>query len=105
MTDSPKIKITNKPGKTNWVEKYNALGGPTNWIRRCAEHLKGKGMPDSQAIATAKNAAVKLCSTGDLNWPGLQQANLGSKSEACAAVKQWEEAQAKAAAARAAGDR
>jgi hypothetical protein len=46
-------------------------------------------MPISQAIATAVNAAKKMCSTGDLNWPGLQQVNPGSRAEACAAVARW----------------
>jgi hypothetical protein len=31
-----------------------------------------------------------MCSTGDLNWPGLQSVNPGSKAEACAAVADWE---------------
>lgn len=47
-------------------------------------------MAISHAIATAINAAKKMCSTGDLNWPGLQHVNLGSKAEACGAVAKWE---------------
>lgn len=101
MADSPKVPLTNKPGVTNWVERYGALKPhETNWIYRCAEHLKGKGMPEGIAIPTAKNAALKLCSTGDLNFPGIQQANLGSRAEACAALHTWEAAQAKAKAAK-----
>jgi hypothetical protein len=96
-TNSPKVPLTNLPGKTNWVEKYGALQPHgSNWIHRAAEHLKGKGMPDGMAIATAKNAAVKLCSTGDLNWPGIQHANFGSRAQACAAVAKWDAARARA---------
>lgn len=93
-----KVPLLNKPGVTNWVEKFNALP-KGSWIRRAAEHLKGKGMADGHAIATAVNAAEKLCATGDLNWPGIQSANAGSRAEACAAVAVW-----KAAAARAKAD-
>lgn len=100
MADSPKIPLLNKPGVTNWIEKYNVLEPKrTNWIRRAAEHLQGKGMMEGHAIAVAKNAAAKLCASGDLNWPGLQQANLTSRAEACEAIRRWEAGQAKARAA------
>lgn len=59
------------------------------YIKRIAKHLKKKGMEAGHAIASAVNAAKKMCSTGDLNFPGLQQVNPGSKAEACAAVAQW----------------
>ena len=96
-----KVPLTDKPGKTNWVQKYDALKPKgSNWIRRTAEHLKGKGMPDGQAIATAVNAAKKACSTGDLNFPGHQSVNPGSRAQACEAVRIWEAAKAKARAAR-----
>lgn len=95
-TDSPKIPLGNKPG-TNWVEQTGALKPHSaNWIYRTAEHLKGRGMPDSRAIAVAVNAARRLCKSGDLNFPGVQQANAGSRVEACAAVLKWDSARAKA---------
>jgi hypothetical protein len=46
-------------------------------------------MPVGQAVATAVNAAKKMCATGDLNWPGLQNVNPGSRAQACAAVARW----------------
>ncbi|MFI6326581.1 hypothetical protein ACIBG8_54295 [Nonomuraea sp. NPDC050556] len=68
----------------NWVEDR---GGLPAYIKRIAKHVPGD---ESQKIATAINAAKKMCSTGDLNWPGLQHVNAGSQAEACAAVAQWE---------------
>lgn len=101
MADSPKVPIPNAPGVKNWVEKYNALGGKTNWIRRVAEHLIGKGFSTSHAIATAVNAGKKTCASGDTNFPGLQQVNPGSRAQACAAVEQWDKAKLRAGAAKA----
>ena len=72
--------------KANWVEK---AGGLPDYIERIAVHLKRKGKTTSHAIAIAINAAKKMCATGDLNWPGLQQVNPGSKAQACAAVARW----------------
>lgn len=71
----------------NWVEK---AGGLPSYIKRIAKHLEGKGMDKSRAIATAVNAAKKMCATGDTSLPGDQQVNAGSKAEACAAVAEWE---------------
>jgi hypothetical protein len=80
-------KLERKPGgPDNWIEQE---GGLPKYIERIAVHLHRKGMQISQAIATAVNAAKKMCSTGDLNWPGLQQVNPGSRAEACAAVARW----------------
>lgn len=90
-----KVPLTNKPGVTNWVEKYDALP-KGSWIRRAAEHLRGKGMPTGIAIATAVNAAKKMCATGDTNFPGLQQVNPKSRAEACAALATWNAARARA---------
>lgn len=59
------------------------------YIKRIEKHLEKKGMSKSRAIATAVNAAKKMCATGDLNFPGSQQVNPGSRAEACAAVAQW----------------
>lgn len=96
MADSPKVPWKDKPGKSNWVEKTGALKPKgSNWIRRTAEHLKGKGMPTGQAIATAVNAAKKMCATGKTNLPGAGQVNAVSKAEACAAVAKWEAGKAK----------
>ena len=46
------------------------------------------------------NAAKKMCATGDLNWPGLQNVNPGSRAEACAAVSRWNAMKASARAKR-----
>lgn len=79
--------------RANWVEK---AGGLPDYIDRIAVHIHEKGAPISVAIATAINAAKKMCATGDLNWPGLQSVNMGSKAEACAAVAEWEAKKASA---------
>lgn len=82
------------PGVQNWLDE---VGGLPRYIERIALHLHGeKGMTISHAIATAVNAAKKMCATGDLNWPGLQHVNMGSRAEACAAVAEWEAKKAKA---------
>ena len=82
----------------NWVDD---VGGLPQYIKRIAKHLKKKGMTESHAIATAVNAVKKMCATGDINFPGVQQVNVGSRAEACAAVADWErkKAQAKASSA------
>jgi hypothetical protein len=81
-------KLERKPGgPDNWVERQ---GGLPKYIERIAVHLHAKGMPIPQAIATAVNVAKKSCATGDLNWPGIQHVNPGSRAEACAAVARWE---------------
>lgn len=98
--ESPKVPLADKPGTNNWVEKYNALGGKGNWIRRTAEHLKGKGKADGHAIAIAVNAARKYCASGDLNFPGVQQGNAAGRAEACTAVAVWDKAKAQARTAR-----
>jgi hypothetical protein len=81
--------------KQNWVDK---VGGLPDYIDRIAVHLVEKGMDRSRAIATAVNVAKKMCATGDINFPGLQHVNPGSRAEACKAVADWErkKAQAKA---------
>lgn len=73
--------------RKNWVEK---AGGLPKYIKRIAKHLQEKGMDQSRAVATAVNAAKKMCATGDTSLPGVQQINPGSKAEACAAVAEWE---------------
>lgn len=73
--------------KKNWVSK---AGGLPSYIKRIAKHLQDDGMDESRAIATAVNAAKKMCSTGDTNFPGKQEVNPGSRAEACAAVADWE---------------
>jgi hypothetical protein len=72
---------------SNWVERAGGLPG---YIERIALHLVSKGMSTSHAIATAVNASKRMCASGDLNWPGLQSVNPGSRAEACAAVARWE---------------
>lgn len=76
----------------NWVDE---AGGLPKYIKRIAEHLEGEeGFDKSRAIATAVNAVKKMCSSGDLNFPGSQQVNPGSQAEACAAVAEWEQKKA-----------
>lgn len=70
----------------NWVSK---AGGLPSYVKRIVKHLQAKGMGESQAIATAVNAAKKMCTTGDTNLPGRQDVNAGSRAEACAAVADW----------------
>lgn len=77
----------------NWVDQQ---GGLPPYIKRIARHLQEKGMTESRAIATAVNAAKKMCAEGDLNFEGLQHVNPGSRAEACRAVAQWEAMKAKA---------
>ena len=85
-------------GPDNWIERE---GGLPRYIERIALHLVNeKGMSVSHGIATAVNAAKKMCRTGDLNWPGLQNVNPGSRAEACAAVARWEAMKASARAKR-----
>jgi hypothetical protein len=87
-----KSELNVKPG-VNWVERK---GGLPPYIVRIASDLLEKGMSMGHAIATAINAIKKACATGDLNWPGIQQENLGSRAQACAAVAQWEALKARA---------
>lgn len=80
--------LERKPGKQNWIDE---VGGLPSYIERIAKHLHyEKGMTIGRAIAVAVNAAKKMCATGDLNFPGLQQVNPGSRTEACEAVAEWE---------------
>lgn len=81
--------LERSPGKAdNWVEK---AGGLPDYIERIAKHLHyEKGMTISHAIATAVNAAKRMASTGDLNFPGAQQVNPGSRAQAVKAVAAWE---------------
>lgn len=85
-------KLDRSPRK-NWVEEQ---GGLPSYIERIAVHLVAQGHSHSRAIATAINAAKRMCSTGDLNWPGLQHVNPGSRAQACQAVAQWEAMKARA---------
>lgn len=82
--------------KKNWVERVGGFG-KRNWIYRAAKWLANtKGMSIGHAIATAINAAKKGCATGDLNWPGKQSVNMGSRAQMCAAVAKWESMKARA---------
>jgi hypothetical protein len=74
--------------RENWVDK---AGGLPSYIERIAKHLHyEKGMPIGRAIAVAVNACKRMCATGDLNFPGVQNVNAGSRAEACKAVAEWE---------------
>lgn len=95
------VKSSAYPGldrspKKNWVDK---AGGLPKYIERIAKHLHyEKGRDVGQAIAIAVNVVKKMCSTGDLNFPGKQSTNAGSRAEACNAVKEWEAKKARHAA-------
>jgi hypothetical protein len=71
----------------NWVSK---AGGLPPYIKRIAKHIQEGGADESRAIASAVNAAKRMCATGDTNLPGVQSVNAGSRAEACAAVADWE---------------
>lgn len=93
MAINSRESLDRSPRK-NWVENS---GGLPMYIRRIANHLhKEKGMQIGHAIATAVNAARKMCASGDTNWPGKQQVNAGSQSEACEAIADWERKKAQA---------
>lgn len=80
-------------GGENWITrlpKPMQTAFEKSWIHRAATHLVDKGNATGHAIATAINAAKKGCATGDLNFPGLQSVNAGSKAEMCASVSLWE---------------
>jgi len=78
--------------KENWVDEE---GGLPPYIDRIAKHLESdQHMSREEAIATAVNTAKKMCATGDLNFPGKQNVNAGSRAEACNAVRQWEKMKA-----------
>ena len=85
----------------NWVDD---VGGLPTYIKRISKHLQAKGMAQGHAIATAVNAVKKMCATGDLNFPGRQEVNPGSRAEACKAVAEWTEKKARAKRARANAD-
>lgn len=76
------------PWLTGDAEAFARLHLPP-YIKRIANHLKKKGMAQGRAIATAVNAADRMCKSGDLNFPGKQDVNPGSRAEACAAIAQW----------------
>jgi hypothetical protein len=83
----------------NWIErlpKPMQTAFEHSWLHRVAVHLVDKGHPVGQAIAIGVNAAKKACATGDVNFPGVQQINAGSRAEACAAVALWESMKAAA---------
>lgn len=74
----------------NWIQQ-TGTGHLPAFIKRIEKHLRGKGMPQSQAIATAVNVVKKMCAGADgLNWPGVQKVNPKSRAEACKAVAEWE---------------
>lgn len=90
------LTAAGKRGK-NWVEQ-TGTGHLPRYIKRISKHLRRKGMTESHAIAVAVNAVKKLCATGDVNFPGLQQANAKSRAQACAAVAEWNAKRAQASA-------
>lgn len=84
--------LERKPGKQNWIEHLPAAlrsRWKKSWIYRAAKHLAAKGMGVGHAIATAINAARKGCTTGDLNFPLVQQVNVKSRAEMCGALAVW----------------
>lgn len=90
----PKGNLERVPGKQNWVDK---TGGLPRYIERIASHLHyEKGKSIGHSIAIAVNAVKKMCATGDVNWPGKQSVNAGSRAAACKAVASWERKKAQA---------
>lgn len=88
VTNNPDLVASGEPEDDfNWVDE---CGGLPKYIKRIVKHLKSDGMDESRAIATAVNAAKKMCKTGDTNFPGKQNVNPGSRAEACTAVAEWE---------------
>ena len=86
--------LLNRSPKLNWVER---AGGLPEYIERIAAHLHFEGGKSiGTAGATAVNVVKKMCATGDLNFPGKQNVNPGSRAAACAAVAQWEALKARA---------
>lgn len=84
------------PGIQNWVDRVGGFP-KSNWIYRAAKHMHyEKGMSIGRAIATAVNAAKKLCATGDLNFPGVQEAHPAGRADACKGVAEWERMKAQA---------
>jgi hypothetical protein len=85
--------LERKPGKQNWIEHLPAplrARWHKSWAYRAAKHLHYDAkMNIGRAIAVAINAARKGCTTGDLNWPGHQSVNPGSRAEMCASVATW----------------
>ena len=79
----------------NWVED---VGGLPKYIKRIEKAIRRKRpeMNEGHAIAIAVNAVKKMCATGDINFPGKQDVNPGSRAEACAAVAEWEAKKARA---------
>lgn len=73
--------------KKNWVEKK---GGLPPYVVRIAKRLIAKGFSREHAIATAINVVKKMKGSGDLNWPGRQRVNAGSRAQASGAVARWE---------------
>lgn len=47
-------------------------------------------MTISRSIAVAVNAVKKMAATGDINFPGAQQVNPGSRAQAVKALAAWE---------------
>lgn len=59
-------------------------------MQRIAAHLTEKGMPEQHAIATAIQTARTFCVSGDTNLPGVQSINGASRSQACAALAEYD---------------
>lgn len=85
------VKSTAYPGldrspKQNWVDK---AGGLPSYIERIAKHLHyEKGKSISTAIAIAVNTVKRWCAGGP-------STSAKTKTQACAAVAQWEAKKAK----------
>ena len=73
--------LTNKPDKTNWVEK---AGGLPSYIERIARHLVAdSGMSQSHAIAAAVNTVKRWAAGGGDVTPA-------TKAKAAKALAEWE---------------
>lgn len=76
--------------KGNWVET-TGNGHLPEMIKRIAQHVRRSkpGMSKGHSIAIGRNAVRKMCRSGDLNWPGIQQVNGLSQARACKSDAEW----------------
>lgn len=81
-----KIPITNKPGVRNWVQD---AGGLPDYIKRIAEHLKGEGMSDAEAIASAVNTVKRWAAGGTVRANGGPKVKADTQAKAAKALAEW----------------
>lgn len=89
--------------KQNWVDRKGVRNSASSdgslpmYITRLAKQFTyGKKFVRSKAIQWAVGIARRWCETGFVFKSGKGQLNAGSRSQACAAIKQWEQMKARA---------